>query len=60
MLGGSLLTVAAMARREWIGWSPYVLALTSGALVLFIAFVGEPAAEPFKPIPPIARSFSNS
>ena len=56
MLGGSLLTVAAMARRDSIAWSPYVLALTSGALVLFIAFVGEPAAEPFKPIPPLART----
>jgi 4-amino-4-deoxy-L-arabinose transferase-like glycosyltransferase len=56
MLAGSLLTVAAIARREWVAWSPFVLALTSGALVLFIAFVAEPAAEPFKPIPPLARA----
>jgi hypothetical protein len=34
--------------------APYVLAITSGALVLFIAFVAEPAAERFKPIPPLA------
>jgi len=56
MLIGSLITVAVMARRDTIGWSPYVLALTSGALVLFIAFIGEPAAEAFKPIPPLART----
>jgi hypothetical protein len=33
-----------------------VLGATSGALVLFIALVGEPAAEALKPIPPIARA----
>jgi 4-amino-4-deoxy-L-arabinose transferase-like glycosyltransferase len=55
MLAGSLLTVVAIARRTTAPWSPYVLALTSGALVLFIALVAEPAAEPLKPIPPIAR-----
>ncbi len=56
MLAGSLLTVAAIARRGTAAWSPYVLALTSGALVLFIAVVAEPVAEPLKPIPPIART----
>ena len=56
MLAGSVLTVVAIARRESAPWSPYVLALTSGALVLFIALVAEPAAEPLKPIPPIARA----
>jgi len=56
MLVGSLGTVAAIARPAWVAWSPFVLALTSGALVLFIAFVAEPAAEPFKPIPPLARA----
>jgi 4-amino-4-deoxy-L-arabinose transferase-like glycosyltransferase len=56
MLAGSLLTVVAIARRGTAAWSPYVLALTSGALVLFIALVAEPAAEPLKPIPPIARA----
>jgi 4-amino-4-deoxy-L-arabinose transferase-like glycosyltransferase len=60
MLAGSLLTVAAIARRETASWSPYVLALTSGALVLFIALVAEPAAEPLKPIPPIARAIDAS
>ncbi len=54
MLAGSLLTVVAIARRESAEWSPYVLGLTSGALVLFIALVAEPAAERLKPIPPIA------
>ncbi|MBV8371125.1 MAG: glycosyltransferase family 39 protein [Candidatus Eremiobacteraeota bacterium] len=56
MLLGSLLTVVAIARRATASWSPYVLALTSGALVLFIALVAEPVAEPLKPIPPIARA----
>jgi 4-amino-4-deoxy-L-arabinose transferase-like glycosyltransferase len=60
MLAGSLLTVAAIARRASAAWAPYVLALTSGALVLFIAFVAEPAAEPLKPIPPIARAIDAS
>jgi 4-amino-4-deoxy-L-arabinose transferase-like glycosyltransferase len=55
MLIGSLATVAAIATRDrnWI--APYVLGATSGALVLFIAFVAEPAAETFKPIPAIAH-----
>jgi 4-amino-4-deoxy-L-arabinose transferase-like glycosyltransferase len=56
MLAGSIATVVAIARRETAQWSPYVLACTSGALVLFIAIVAEPAAEPLKPIPPIARA----
>jgi 4-amino-4-deoxy-L-arabinose transferase-like glycosyltransferase len=56
MVGGSALTAAAIARRSTAQWSPYVLALTSGALVLFIALIAEPAAEPLKPIPSIART----
>jgi 4-amino-4-deoxy-L-arabinose transferase-like glycosyltransferase len=60
MLIGSLLTVAAIARRATAAWTPYVLAATSGGLVLFIAFVAEPAAEPFKPIPPIARAIDRA
>jgi len=56
MLVGSLLTVVAISRRSTAAWSPYVLALTSGALVLFIALIAEPVAEPLKPIPPIART----
>ncbi len=56
MLGGSVLTVIAISRRTTAEWSPYVLALTSGALMLFMALIGEPAAEPLKPIPPIARA----
>jgi 4-amino-4-deoxy-L-arabinose transferase-like glycosyltransferase len=56
MLAGSLLTVATIARSATVAWSPYVLALTSGALVWFIAFVAEPAAEQLKPIPPIAAA----
>jgi len=34
--------------------------LTSGALVLFIALIAEPAAEPLKPIPPIAQAIETS
>jgi 4-amino-4-deoxy-L-arabinose transferase-like glycosyltransferase len=56
MLLCSLLTVVALARSRSAAWAPYVLAGTSGALVLFIAFVAEPAAEPLKPIPPLART----
>jgi hypothetical protein len=56
MLAGSLLTVAAIARRRWGEYAPYVLGATSGALVLFIAFAGEPAAETLKPIPPLAAA----
>ncbi|MGD1066092.1 MAG: glycosyltransferase family 39 protein [Vulcanimicrobiaceae bacterium] len=56
MLVGSLLTVVTIARRATVAWSPFVLALTSGALVLFIAIIAEPAAERLKPIPPIARA----
>jgi 4-amino-4-deoxy-L-arabinose transferase-like glycosyltransferase len=56
MLVGSVLTVVAIARRSTAEWSPYVLAMTSGALVLFIALIAEPAVEPLKPIPPIART----
>jgi len=55
MLLGSLATVAAIASPDWNWLAPYVLGVTSGALVLFIAFVAEPAAEALKPIPPIAR-----
>ena len=54
MLIGSLVTVAAVATRNWNWLAPYVLGATSGALVLFIAFVAEPAAEALKPIPPLA------
>jgi len=56
MLLGSLVTVAAMATRRWNWVAPYVLGATSGALMLFIAFVGEPAAEALKPIPPLAQT----
>ena len=56
MLIGSLLTVVAIGRRDTAEWSPYVLALVSGALVLFVALIAEPVAEPLKPMPPIART----
>jgi 4-amino-4-deoxy-L-arabinose transferase-like glycosyltransferase len=55
LLFGSLVTVGAIASRRWNPIAPYVLGATSGALVLVIAFVGEPAAESFKPIPAIAH-----
>jgi hypothetical protein len=59
MLVGSLVTVVTIARRATVAWSPFVLALTSGALVLFIAIVAEPDAERLKPIPPIARAIDD-
>jgi 4-amino-4-deoxy-L-arabinose transferase-like glycosyltransferase len=54
MLGGSLATVAAIGRPRWRAAAPYVLAVTSLALVFFIVFVGEPVAERLKPIGPMA------
>ena len=54
MLVGSLATVAAIAVTRFRAWAPYVLAATSLILVLFIAFVAEPIAEPLKPIPHLA------
>ena len=56
MLLGSLATVTAIATRRWNRLAPYVLGATSAALVLFIAFVAEPAAEALKPIPPLAQT----
>jgi 4-amino-4-deoxy-L-arabinose transferase-like glycosyltransferase len=56
LLAGSLATVAAIATRRGGAFAPYLLGATSGALVLFIAFVGEPAAEVLKPMPAFARS----
>ena len=58
MLIGGILTVIAIARTSTSAWAPYVLAITSGALVLFIAFIAEPAAEPLKPIPPLAQAIN--
>jgi len=60
MLAGSVGTVIALARRASLGWAPYVLALTSGALVLFIALVAEPAAERLKPIPALAQAIDRA
>ena len=58
MLVGGLATVAVLARRATAHTAPYVLAVTSGALVLFIALIAEPVAEPLKPIPPIASTIN--
>lgn len=55
MLAGTLLTLCATAVRRTAAAAPYVLGATSGALVLFIAFVAEPAVEPLKPVPHFAR-----
>ena len=54
MLAGSLATVAAIAVRAWTGAAPYVLGVTATTFVLFIALIGEPAAEALKPIPALA------
>ena len=55
MLVGSIATVAVIALPRYRPAAPYVLAVTSLLLVNFIAFVGEPAAEPLKPIPQLAK-----
>ncbi len=54
MLLGSLATVATIGRRDGRVAAPYVLAVTSLVLVLFIVFIGEPVAERLKPIPQMA------
>jgi 4-amino-4-deoxy-L-arabinose transferase-like glycosyltransferase len=54
MLGGSLATVAAIARPAWRATAPYVLGATGLVLVLFIVFIAEPVAEGLKPIGPMA------
>lgn len=54
MLAGSLATVATIRLPDWRIAAPYVLAITSLLLVLFIAFIGEPVAERLKPIGPMA------
>jgi len=54
MFLGSLATVAALLRPRWRVAAPYVLGATSLVLVSFIAFVAEPLAEHFKPIPQLA------
>ncbi len=54
MLAGSIATVATIARSKTRGSAPYVLAVTSLLLVLFIVFIGEPVAERLKPIPEMA------
>ena len=55
MIVGSIATVIVIARPAWRAAAPYVLGITSLVLVLFIAFVAEPAAEAFKPIPHFAQ-----
>ncbi len=54
MLVGSIATVAAIVRRGTRTTAPYVLAVTSLLLVLFIAYIGVPVAERLKPIPQMA------
>ena len=51
---GSLATVVVVARERTAIAAPFVLACSSAALVLFIAFIAEPAAEPLKPVPSLA------
>ena len=54
MLAGSLATVGAIGTRRFRTAAPYVLAVTSLLLVMFIVFVGEPVAERLKPIGTLA------
>jgi 4-amino-4-deoxy-L-arabinose transferase-like glycosyltransferase len=56
MLAGSLATVIALLRERTAALAPFILGATATAFVLFIAFVAEPAAEAFKPIPGFAQT----
>jgi 4-amino-4-deoxy-L-arabinose transferase-like glycosyltransferase len=58
MLAGSVATVVALTVARWTAAAPYVLGATATVLVLFIAFVAAPAAEAYKPIPPLARAIA--
>ena len=60
MLVGSIATVAAIIRRKTRASAPYVLAVTSLLLVLFIVFVGVPVAERLKPIPQMAAIINHA
>lgn len=55
MAVGSLLAVLALLQRRWMLAAPYVLAATTTAVVLFIAFFAATELEAFKPIPAFAR-----
>ncbi len=47
--------MVALGIPRWRGGAPFVLAVTSLVLVLFIAFIAEPVAERLKPIGPMAK-----
>jgi len=55
MLAGSLATALVLAIPRARTAAPFVLAVTSGAAVVFIGMVAEPAVEHLKPIPQVAR-----
>jgi 4-amino-4-deoxy-L-arabinose transferase-like glycosyltransferase len=55
MLGGTLLVTASIWFRQMARWTPFIVAATSGGLMLFIALIAEPRAEAFKPIPAFAH-----
>jgi 4-amino-4-deoxy-L-arabinose transferase-like glycosyltransferase len=56
LLAGALGAVVAFAFPGARRYAPWVVGASATALVFFVAFVGEPAAESFKPIPGFARS----
>jgi 4-amino-4-deoxy-L-arabinose transferase-like glycosyltransferase len=58
-LAGSLLTAIALAIRRTLPIAPFALAVTAGGAIVFIGLVAEPAVEPLKPIPQIARKIQS-
>ena len=54
-LAGSLVTALVLAFRRTLPVAPFALAVTAGGAIVFIGLVAEPAVEPLKPIPQIAR-----
>jgi 4-amino-4-deoxy-L-arabinose transferase-like glycosyltransferase len=56
LLTGALAAVVAFSLPRARRFAPWAVGASATALVFFVAFVGEPAAEAFKPIPDFARS----
>jgi hypothetical protein len=55
MLVGSLLVAVVLAIPRAVAAAPFVLAVTSGAAIVFIGLIAEPEVEHLKPIPQVAR-----
>ena len=56
MLFGSLACFGLLIVRRLAWAAPFALAASGALVVLIIGVLGEPLVEPFKPIPPLART----